>query len=159
MGKGNGGTRGQGPAQTAGGRTIQLDDSGYRAAETSFKYSYDPDKVKFRINDIERELGIEGITAKDLRTKDDFSFSSVQRNNAGKFDLGRGDYWFTENMSFAQAVNRAVQEIKSGYRNNENIRDHYMVVENEDNSLWATVQATMEGDNKVRIMINRYKGL
>ena len=159
MGKGNGGTRSQGPAQAAGGRENTPVDAGYRASETSFKYSYDPDKVKFRINDISRELGIEEVTAKDLRTVDDFSFSSVQRDNDGKFDLGRGDYWFTEKMSFAKAVGRAVEEIKTGYKNNENVRDHYMVVENKDNSLWATVQAVMDDNNKARITISRYKGL
>ena len=155
MAKASGGTRASGP----GGATPAPVDAGYRASETSFKYSYDPDKVKFRINDISRELGIEEITAKDLQTVDDFHFSSVQRNNDGKFDLGHGDYWFTEKMSFAQAVNRAVSEIKSGYRNNEDIRDHYMVVENEDNSLWATIQAIRDGNNRVRISISRYKGL
>lgn len=158
MGKGNGGTR-----SGVGGRgnvNPPVDEyAGYRSAETSLRYSYDPAKVKFRINDIERELGIEKISAKDLRTKDDFSFSSVQRDNEGKFNLGRGDYWFTENMSFAQAVNRAVDEIKSGYRYNENIRDHIMVVENDSNSLWATIRASLESDNRVSIMINRYKGL
>lgn len=158
MGKTSGGTRKNGTS--IGGVVAPPKDAGYLASETSFKYTYDPETVKFELRDWGREYEAEqGITAADLRKKDDFNFSSVQRNDDGKFDLGRGDYWFTENMSFAQAVNRAVKEIKDGYRNNEDIRDHYMVVENEDNSLWATVQALRVANGKVRISISRYKGL
>lgn len=159
MGKGNGGTRSNGTS--TGGVVAAPKDAGYLASETSFKYTYNPETVKFDVRDDGRDYqrDHEGITPADLRKKQDFHFSSVQRNDEGKFDLGRGDYWFTDNMSFAQAVNRAVKEIKDGYRNNEDIRDHYMVVENEDSSLWATVQALRVADGKVRISISRYKGL
>lgn len=157
MAKASGGTRnGVGGQATA----PAPNDAGYRASETSFKYTYNPETVKFEVRDIDKDYSnLSEVTASDLRKKDDFSFSSVQRNNEGKFDLGRGDFWFTDRMSFAQAINTAVKEIKTGYKNNEDIRDHYMVVENQDSSLWATVQAIRVADGKVRITISRYKGL
>lgn len=158
MGKTSGGTRSTGP----GGATPAPVDNmaGWRASETSLKYSYNPDTVKFDVRSPGKDYGLEtDITPADLRTKADFSFGSVQRDNDGKFDLGRPEHWFTENMSFAQAVNRAVSEIKSGYRNNENVRDHYMVVESEGADLWATVKASLDDNNRVRIEISRYKGL
>lgn len=156
MAKASGGTRASGP----GGAAPAPVDAGYRASETSFKYSYNPDTVKFKVESPGREYGLENdITASDLRTRADFNFGSVQRDNDGKFDLGRPDYWFTENMSFSQAINKAVDEIKTGYRNNENVRDHYMMVESEGTDLWASVRAVLDDNNKVRITISRYKGL
>ena len=161
MGKGNGGTRTNGTSTggVVAAPKTERDDSGYRNSETSLRYSYNPDTVQFSVNDTGREYGLEkDITPSDLRSKADFSFSSVQRDGyTGKFNLGRGDYWFTENMSFAQSINRAIKEIKDGYRHNENIHDHYMLIESNNSPLWATVQATLKADNKVRIIVSRYK--
>ena len=158
MAKSSGGTRNSGAS--TGGVVAAPINAGYLASETSFKYTYNPDTVKFTIESPGREHGLESdITASDLRTRSDFAFGSVQRDNDGKFDLGRPDHWFTENMTFSQAVNRAVNEIKTGYRNNENVRDHYMVVESEGTGLWATIRAVLDSNNKVRISISRYKGL
>ena len=134
----------------------------WRAAEGSEKYEYDPDKVRF----VMRKPFIEdtgeaydGITKEDLRYKSDFIFRSVQRNlSDGKFSMGSGDYWFDERMTYNQAINRAIKEIKDGYKHNEKVRDHVMKIESDDdNAPTAWVWAELVSRNKVRISITRFR--
>ena len=159
MAKGSGNTRASGPS-----RGKQVDQyAAWRAAEGSEKYTYDTNKVRFDISMPEKDLDgtwLDGFTDEMLRHKAVYDFSNVQRGMSdGKFNIGRDAmYYYSETMTFNQAVNRTVQMIKDGYRNNEGLRDSIYLVDSEDSKApTAWVWAELKGDNKVRIMVSRHK--
>ena len=165
MAKGNGGTRSQGPAQAAGGReNTPVDEyAEWRKREGSELYSYDRDKVKFDVFKPVQDLDgsyIDGITPKLLRYKAEYDIYSVPRNmKDGKFHLVEDkEYWYSEKMTFNQAINKVVDDAKKSYKYNEKIRDSVMEIEAEDdNAPTAWIWVGLQGDNKVRISIDRFK--
>lgn len=162
MAKGSGGTRSNG-ASTGGVVAAPVDEhAAWRAAEGSERYSYDPSKVQFDILMPEKDLDgswIDGMTTQMLRHKTEYDFYNVQRSMTdGKYNMGRGEYFTSETMTFNQAVNRAVQMAKDSYRYNERIRDSVYSIESEDpKAPSAWIWAELKGDNTVRISVHRFK--
>ena len=163
MGKGNGGTRSNGTS-TGGVVPAPVDEyAAWRAKEGSELYDYDRDKVKFEVMKPVQDLDgtyIDGITPEMLRYKTNYVIYGVPRNmRDGKFHMGSDEeYWYDKTMTFNQAINRTIKDAKDGYRYNEKTRDIVMKVESEDEkapSAWIWVY--LEGKNKVRISIDRFK--
>ena len=159
MAKGNGNTRNVGPSQAAGGRAQEPDRSAYLAAEGSEKYTYETDKVKFRVN---KPLDVSDtpLTAVQLRHVSDYEFYDVERDEGdGKFHINDTRFIYNEPRTFAQAVKEAVTWHKERYQNNERTRDRMIQVRNYDDdsapSAWVT--AELVGNNKVKISITRFK--
>ena len=163
MAKRSGGTRQQGAG--VGGITPAPADQNkaWREAEGSEKYTYDRDKVKFQIdrpiNDLDGKP-IDGITPSMLRYKTEYDFYEVQRNmDDGKYHIASdGYYQYSETMTFNQAVNRALDEAKRMYQNNEGMRDRiFRVTSEDDNAPTAYIWAELRDNNKVRLSITRFK--
>jgi len=161
MAKGSGNTRNVGPAQAAGGRqNTSVDEyAAWRAAEGSEKYTYEPDKVKFKV-DSPLDVSDSPLTAKELRHYSDYEFYDVEKDMSdGKFHINDTHFIYNEPRTFSQAVKEAITWHKERYQNNERARDRMIQVRNydDDNAPSAWVTAELIGDNKVRIRISRFK--
>lgn len=131
--------------------------TGFEKMETSLKYSYDPDKVRFF------EAGVHDVGDvgdDDLKYKDKFFISYQERDRqTGKFTAGEGDWILQKEMTFGAAIKEAVKEIRSAYKHNSGQRDQMYEIgdTNYDSPYSANIYVTLQKDNQVRISITRYK--
>lgn len=159
MAKRSGGTR-QSGSSTGGVVQPAVDQyAAWRAVEGSERFTYDRDKVKFKVES-PLDMSDTPFTASELRHRSDYEFYAIQRDMGdGKYHINDGEYIYNEPRTFNQAVQEAVRFSKERYQNNEGMRDQMYQVRNydDDNAPSAWVTAELVGDNKVQIRISRFK--